>query len=131
VLESRRAFHWVLGQRQLKDCQLRDSSHLQFSAECFNITNTANFAAPVNNRSSGTFGVITSTAAVVQCLAVLKISRDDARLANYGGLQAHRTPARRENGDETLRRLGRHGATGIRAILELADIPSLLLARTR
>jgi hypothetical protein len=36
--------------------------HLQFRAESYNLSNTAHFAAPASNVSSGNFLVITSAA---------------------------------------------------------------------
>jgi hypothetical protein len=54
----------VLSVSALKDFPVKEALHMQFRAECFNITNTPNFAAPGNNLAvPATFGVISATAA--------------------------------------------------------------------
>ncbi len=42
----------------LKDFSVSESTRLQFRAECFNLTNHANFSLPVNNLASPSFGRI-------------------------------------------------------------------------
>jgi len=42
----------------LKDFILKERVRLQFRAECFNVSNRANFALPVNDLASPTFGRI-------------------------------------------------------------------------
>ena len=46
----------------LKNFVIREPWQLQFRAECFNISNTANFAFPGATMGNGNFGVISSTA---------------------------------------------------------------------
>jgi hypothetical protein len=54
----------VLNISAMKEFPIKEALRLQFRAECFNLTNTPNFAAPGNDISvPGTFGVISSTAA--------------------------------------------------------------------
>jgi hypothetical protein len=44
----------------LKSIPVTEKMRVQFRAEAFNVLNRVNFANPNNNRSSPTFGVITS-----------------------------------------------------------------------
>lgn len=54
----------VLNVSAMKDFSITERWRLQFRAECFNLTNTPNFAAPAADISvPATFGVISSTAA--------------------------------------------------------------------
>jgi hypothetical protein len=53
----------ALNVSMLKDFALVESWKLQFRAECFNVTNTANFAGPGSSLGTAQFGVISSTAA--------------------------------------------------------------------
>jgi hypothetical protein len=46
----------------LRDFALREHLRLQFRAEGFNVTNTANFALPDGIMGDSTYGTITSTA---------------------------------------------------------------------
>lgn len=53
----------VLNASILKDFPIKDALRLQFRAECFNLTNTPNFAQPASDISQGNAGVISATAA--------------------------------------------------------------------
>lgn len=47
----------------LKSIPLGERFNLQFRSEFFNVTNTPTFGQPGNGLTTGTFGVISSTAA--------------------------------------------------------------------